>query len=968
MKTTLTILLISTSLVVSAQDAYWRFENNANDDMGNYNLTAVGGAGYSSSVKLEGSYSGNVNTNVGQRFVTSGDFNFGPDGLTINFAFYHSATTNYNTILDTRVNGTGNGMFIFLDCANRRIYLRTNDGTTTGDISTATNAYTLNAWNYISVRIYDTQAGYGKFFVNGAQSGTDTALQSGWDVTAQLALGGDLAGNSFWGYIDGVSINTCALTNAQIYALYTNRASEYSVACPTLPVSSYNPIRGRHVRFFANGIEKKDKPRPGGYFYWKLPDGITLPPAGNGDFYFSSINGNDANDGLTALTPKQTEAALKLLLPNLLPGDTVLFERGSSWNEVDLNITTSGTASEPIVFGDYGSGDLPIFKGSAVMTSFASAGGNLWYKSDSRIVNKLNRFYDAWTGSWQDYDIRTGGIGWVAINGTYSGMSQYPDGAPLSFEAVDEQYRYRWITDYSNPFPATNLANGYTQVKVMQGEWSPVFTTLTYSNASTLSLTEGDFLADFGYLRTGLKGKILNSTHSSVSNLNGEYTLIPSLQRIYLYYNSDINAQTVEIPVCDSVISITNASWVKLQNLDIRNSRLHNVKIHDGSNITIENCVISRCPGNGINIAGAEDITVIGNDISYADNGAGIAYGDGVIVTGNNIHHIGIDAMLGDKNGASSNGVYLRDNVGTNYVIGNVFDTLGYCGVHSHDDAADPASAGVIARNNLGREWCMKQTDGGFIYYVGNNEDAGSLVRGNIGIRSDSVTAWANETYTPIINGIYIDDVNSYVDVDSNALYGVGIFNHFGNSYNNYTQNKVLVQYYNNSINAAFHSEPSSSVSYYVNVSNNEFVSTNNSTSLFTVIGRQNVYTFSDHSTWTIDNNKYFSYNSGQNFFSFSTFWDNWQYFNTLAAWQTFTGKEASSTLKFNSTMSTTEAVMYMNYSSSSHEFDLGTATFRDYDNNVVSGSVTIPAYRSRILYKTGGSLDGDNPVYVVYP
>lgn len=977
MRTLLSILFITLSFCISAQDAYWRFENNANDDMGNYNLTAVSSPGYSTT-RIEGTHSADLDLSMGNRYETTTNLVHGDGGLTITFAFQNWNGSG-NRIIYTTGYSTGNRFEIYADCANKAIVVLTNNGSVTATASSANSSWTAGDWVTGSVRLYSTSGTYCGIFVNGSKSGTDSTIQSGWTTNAIVALGANRLGSNettFYGRVDNVSVYTCALTNAQIAALHTNIASDYEVSCSSAPGTSYSPIHGRHVRFYANGIEKRDKPRSpsGSFFYWKLPGGTILPPSGNGDYYFSSINGNDANDGLSAATPKQTLSALNALLSSLLPGDTVLIERGSYYNNVSLNFTRSGTTSEPVVFGCYGSGALPILSGADVMTSFVPAGGNLWYIDDTRILNNLTRQYDAWTGSYQEYDLRTGGIGWIAINGTYSGMSQYPDGDPLSFEVVDLKTpeetvnRFRWVTDNSNPFPSTDLANGYTQGKLMQGQWSNVFTTLTYSNASTLSLTESDFMSMFGPFVPGLKGKVLNSTHATVSNLNGEYTIIPSLQRLYVYYNGDLNAQTVEVPVNDYVISITNASNIVIQDLDIRNGRLFDINIHGGMFNALKRCIISRCPGNAVNIAGSVLSSVQESDISYADNGIGVSYGSGIIMQGNYIHHIGLDAMLGDKNGASSNGIYLRDNVGDNYMEANVFYMLGYCGVHSHDDKEDYQSAGVHIKYNLAREWCLKQTDGGAHYLVGNNDDAGSEVIGNICIRSDSISPWVNSNSNPIINSIYIDDNNSYVDVDSNSVWGVGMFNHFGNNYNRYRHNKILVNNYNNYANDGFHSEAAGPTSINVTFSNNEVVSTSNSTRLYKHIGTISKTDFSECSTWTIDNNKYFSYNSGQNFFAFSNAWDSWQYFTTLAAWRTFTGKEANSELKFNSTMSTTEAVMYVNYSGSSHTFDLGTATFRDYDNNVVTGTVIVPKYRSVILYKTGGSLDGDSNIYIDLP
>ena len=45
---------------------------------------------------------------------------------------------------------------------------------------------------------------------------------------------------------------------------------------------------------------------------------------------------------------------------NLFPGDTVFFKRGQTYSG-RLNINKSGTASAPIVYSNYGTGELPEF-------------------------------------------------------------------------------------------------------------------------------------------------------------------------------------------------------------------------------------------------------------------------------------------------------------------------------------------------------------------------------------------------------------------------------------------------------------------------------------------------------------------------------------------------------------------------------------------------------------------------------
>ena len=77
--------------------------------------------------------------------------------------------------------------------------------------------------------------------------------------------------------------------------------------------------------------------------------------------YYVSPSGDDANDGLSPLSPWRTAA--KVNATQLPPGAHVLFMRGGEWRE-QLLPSSSGTVEKPVVFGSYGSGHKPKFWGS----------------------------------------------------------------------------------------------------------------------------------------------------------------------------------------------------------------------------------------------------------------------------------------------------------------------------------------------------------------------------------------------------------------------------------------------------------------------------------------------------------------------------------------------------------------------------------------------------------------------------
>ena len=96
-------------------------------------------------------------------------------------------------------------------------------------------------------------------------------------------------------------------------------------------------------------------------------------PAQAATFFVSQSQGNDANTGLAQNVPWKT--LNRVLAQSLNPGDTVLLRRGDAWRE-SLIVNRSGTQLNPITFGAYGTGALPLLDGSDPVGALNSLGSN----------------------------------------------------------------------------------------------------------------------------------------------------------------------------------------------------------------------------------------------------------------------------------------------------------------------------------------------------------------------------------------------------------------------------------------------------------------------------------------------------------------------------------------------------------------------------------------------------------------
>jgi len=99
--------------------------------------------------------------------------------------------------------------------------------------------------------------------------------------------------------------------------------------------------------------------------------------------------GNDRNNGTSTPTPWLT--INKVNTSKFNPGDSILFESTCTWRE-QLTVPSSGSAGSPITFGAYGTGALPTFDGSAVVSTWTAVGvsyPNIWYATVAATPNAV---------------------------------------------------------------------------------------------------------------------------------------------------------------------------------------------------------------------------------------------------------------------------------------------------------------------------------------------------------------------------------------------------------------------------------------------------------------------------------------------------------------------------------------------------------------------------------------------------
>ena len=103
-------------------------------------------------------------------------------------------------------------------------------------------------------------------------------------------------------------------------------------------------------------------------------------PAWGATYYVDATGGNDSNVGTA--TNNAWKTISKVNASAFSAGDSILFKRGETWRE-PLVVSSSGLAGNPITFGAYGTGALPVLMASTSKSNpidwTADATVNIWF-------------------------------------------------------------------------------------------------------------------------------------------------------------------------------------------------------------------------------------------------------------------------------------------------------------------------------------------------------------------------------------------------------------------------------------------------------------------------------------------------------------------------------------------------------------------------------------------------------------
>lgn len=460
--------------------------------------------------------------------------------------------------------------------------------------------------------------------------------------------------------------------------------------------------------------------------------------------YYVANSGNDSHDGQSPATAWKTITKINGY-SMFLAGDSIMFNRGDSWNE-SMKFPTSGTSSQHIYIGTYGSGTNPIITGFQTVTGFTNV-GNVWTTTVSTPVNGLNM---------------------VTINGNVAIKARYPNASYITFTS--------YIGDSILIAPSLTGTPDYTgkEIVVRTSHWVLDVRTVIYQHGDTLKVSHLTYTPNLDG-----NGFFFQNDTSFIDSTN-EYSYDSTSNTLKVY---SLTSPTVQISNIDTLVWLSKKNFIDIQNLSFLGANT--------ATFMLDTCRGGSITNSSINYSGKEAIVgksspryKIDNDtiLNSFSNGIRIkadnpqtptlSQSDSVVISNNYINKTGALAGMG---GSGNTQYFAMWPVGKgDTILNNTVLNSGYIGI------GHTGRMWYLYRNYVDT-FCFVKDDGdgmgpGSGGYFPDKTDSGSIYRSNICLNGISAPAGTKNTAGfNIATPFYFDNNVDYVTVDS-CTFGNGVF------------------------------------------------------------------------------------------------------------------------------------------------------------------------------------------------
>jgi parallel beta-helix repeat protein len=473
-------------------------------------------------------------------------------------------------------------------------------------------------------------------------------------------------------------------------------------------------------------------------------------------YHLSSSTGKDTYTPQEAQDPGSPWRSLERLnefIPELSPGDSVLFKKGDVFYGT-LELKKSGTKENPIVFGHYGTGPLPMITGLYELQG--------WERHSPGIY-------------FIELPSRAKPIQLLTINGKPQAMGRFPNS-----DAANKGYlipeSISGKTRLSHDVFLNNEAWQGAELVLRKNHWIIDRQKITASQGNTIT-----FSAATRYEPKKGYGFFIQN-HMNTLDQTGDWYQDLDTNRLYVCLE-DSNPENYTIHVSNVqqlITTLPNTRHVTIEGLHLNGANKSGLFIRGGSFFRFSNGIIENSGENGVLVLNMDHLSILHSEIRHSLN-SGIYLRSGnyqATITDNLIENT--FTMPGMGQNGDSNGFALYSTSDADTITRNTIRNVGYVGIGFN-------GSNTLIKNNLVDGFCLSKGDGGGIYsYTGNSNPGyknrkvtGNIIRNGHGAR-EGTPLQGSDLPAPA-EGIYIDDNSNNISVTHNTVYQIsdkGIYLH----------------------------------------------------------------------------------------------------------------------------------------------------------------------------------------------
>ena len=329
-------------------------------------------------------------------------------------------------------------------------------------------------------------------------------------------------------------------------------------------------------------------------------------------YYISFSTGNDANNGTSTNTPWKTISKLNSAFASLQPGDNVLFNRGDVFYG-SIVINKSGTSSSPITISSYGTGANPVISGFTSISSWTSAGTNLWQANTGSTLSTCNM---------------------LSINGVNTGMGRTPNA-----NATNPYFNIDSYNGTSHTVTSSSLTSNWANAQIVIREGYSSESKYLVASQSGTTITYSQINQSLGTpLATGFGFFIQNNLNTL--DQQGEWYYNGSSHSITIYSTSSPTG--VNVSTVTNLLSDSRFNFILVDGIDFNGANNDAIYLTGGNNVTIKNSNISFCGGNGLETSGGTPDSLYNSTVTNVSNAGLFIVSDNMYIHNNNVTNVGI--------------------------------------------------------------------------------------------------------------------------------------------------------------------------------------------------------------------------------------------------------------------------------------------------------------------------------------